>query len=102
LLYFGAVGLDPLISANAIVASANIAVLIALLVLYAKVYKSSKAKFTIGLMLFVSLLILHNVIAVYGYFMMEPLYAPTLIPYFLAIHVAELGGLLVLFRITLL
>jgi hypothetical protein len=102
LLYFGAVRLDPLISANAIVASANIAVLIALLVLYAKVYKSSKAKFTIGLMLFVSLLMLHNVIAVYGYFMMESLYAPTLIPYFLAIHVAELGGLLVLFRITLL
>ena len=102
MLYFGAVGLDPLISANAIVASANIAVLIALLVLYAKVYKSSKAKFTIGLMLFVSLLMLHNVIAVYGYFMMEPLYAPTLNPYFLAIHVAELGGLLVLFRITLL
>jgi hypothetical protein len=102
LLYFGAVRLDPLISANAIVASANIAVLIALLVLYAKVYKSSKAKFTIGLMLFVSLLMLHNIIAVYGYFMMESLYAPTLIPYFLAIHVAELGGLLVLFRITLL
>jgi hypothetical protein len=102
LLYFGAVRLDPLIGANAIVASANIAVLIALLVLYAKVYKSSKAKFTIGLMLFVSLLMLHNIIAVYGYFMMESLYAPTLIPYFLAIHVAELGGLLVLFRITLL
>jgi cadmium resistance protein CadD (predicted permease) len=102
LLYFGAVGLDPLISANAIVASANIAVLIALLVLYAKVYKSSKAKFTIGLMLFVSLLMLHNVIAVYGYFMMEPLYAEALIPYFLAIHIAELAGLSVLLRITLL
>lgn len=102
MLYFGAVGLDPLISANAIVASANIAVLIALLVLYAKVYKSSKAKFTIGLMLFVSLLMLHNVIAVYGYFMMEPLYAEALIPYFLAIHIAELAGLSVLLRITLL
>jgi hypothetical protein len=53
-------------------------------------------------MLFVSLLMLHNIIAVYGYFMMESLYAPALIPYFLAIHVAELGGLLVLFRINLL
>lgn len=83
-------------------ASANIAVLIALLILYAKVYKTSKANFTIGLILFASLLMLHNIIAVYGYFMMEPLYAPALVPYFLAIHVAELGGLLVLFRITLL
>lgn len=94
--------MDPLISANAIVASANIAVLIALLVLYAKVYKTSKANFAIGLILFASQLMLHNIIAVYGYFMMEPLYAPALVPYFLAIHVAELGGLLVLFRITLL
>jgi hypothetical protein len=102
LQYFGAVRLDPLIGANAIVASANIAVLIALVVLYAKVYKSSKASFAVGLILFASLLMLHNVIAVYGYFIMEPLYAPALIPYFLAIHVAELAGLLVLFRITLL
>ena len=94
--------MDPLISANAIVAAANIAVLIALLVLYAKVYKTSKANFTIGLILFASLLMLHNIIAIYSYFMMEPLYAPALVPYFLAIHVAELGGLSVLFRITLL
>lgn len=99
--YFGDVKLDPLIGANAIVASANIAVLIALLVLYAKVYRSSKASFTVGLILFACLLMLHNVIAVYGYFIMEPLYATALVPYFLAIHVAELGGLLVLLRITL-
>jgi hypothetical protein len=94
--------LDPLIGANALVASANIAVLVALLLLYAKLYKSSKANFTIGLMLFVGLLMLHNIIAVYGYFMMGPLYAPALVPYFLAIHVAELAGLIILFRITLL
>jgi hypothetical protein len=94
--------LEPLISANAIIASANIAILIALLILYVRVYKSSKAKFTVGLMLFVSLLMLHNIIAVYGYFMMEPLYAQALIPYFLAIHIAELAGLSVLLRITLL
>jgi hypothetical protein len=55
-----------------------------------------------GLMLFAGLLMLHNIIAVYGYFMMEPLYAEALIPYFLAIHIAELGGLSVLLRITLL
>lgn len=94
--------MDPLISANAVVASANIAVLVALLILYTKVYKSSKANFTIGLMLFVGLLMLHNIIAIYGYFMMEPLYAAALVPYFLAIHVAELAGLVILFRITLL
>ncbi|MGI8834707.1 MAG: hypothetical protein ACR2IS_18990, partial [Nitrososphaeraceae archaeon] len=66
------------------------------------IYKKKKAVFTIGLMLFAGLLMLHNIIAVYAYFMMEPLYAEALIPYFLAIHVAELAGILVLLRITLL
>ncbi|HKG31900.1 MAG TPA: hypothetical protein VKA91_11570 [Nitrososphaeraceae archaeon] len=80
----------------------NIAILIALLIIYVKVYKSSRAKFTVGLMIFVGLLMLHNIIALYGYFMMEPLYAEALIPYFLAIHIAELAGLSVLLRITLL
>jgi hypothetical protein len=94
--------LEPLITVNAIVALANIAILIALLFLYARVYRSSRAKFTIGLIIFVGLLTLHNIIAVYGYFMMEPLYAESLIPYFLAIHIAELAGLSVLLRITLL
>jgi hypothetical protein len=94
--------LEPLITANAIVSLANVAILIALLIIYVKVYKSSRAKFTVGLMIFVGLLMLHNIIAVYGYFMMEPLYAEVLIPYFLAIHIAELAGLSVLLRITLL
>ena len=94
--------MEPLITANAIVALANIAILIALLIIYVKVYKSSRAKFTVGLMIFVGLLMLHNIIAVYGYFMMEPLYAEALTHYFLAIHIAELAGLSVLLRITLL
>jgi hypothetical protein len=94
--------MDNLISANAIVALANIGVLITLLIIYARIYKNTKASFTVGLMLFTGLLMLHNIIAVYGYFMMEPLYARALIPYFLAIHVAELAGILVLLRITLL
>ena len=94
--------MESLITANAIVALVNIVILIALLILYIRVYKSSRAKFTIGLMLFVGLLMLHNIIAVYGYFMMEPLYAEALVPYFLAIHITELAGLSVLLRITLL
>lgn len=94
--------MEPLISANAIVAMVNIGILIALLFTYARVYKNTKAIFTIGMMLFVGLLMLHNIISVYGYFMMEPLYAPALVPYFLAIHIAELAGLSILLRITFL
>jgi hypothetical protein len=41
-------------------------------------------------------------IAVLIYFAMEQLYAIGLLPYFVGIHIAELAGLSVLFRVTLL
>ena len=57
--------MEPLISANAIVAMVNIGILIALFITYARVYKNTKAIFTIGMMLFVGLLMLQNIISVY-------------------------------------
>jgi hypothetical protein len=94
--------MNPLMGTSAIVGMANIGILIALLVIYFRVYKNSKATFIIGLMFFVCLLMLHNIIAVYAYFAMEQLYAMVLLPYFVGIHIAELAGLSVLLRITLL
>lgn len=79
----------------------NIAILGALLFIYAKIYKSSKAIFTVGLMFFAGMLMLHNLIAVYAYFAMAPLYNEALLPYFVAIHAAELAGLAVLLKITI-
>ena len=87
---------------SAIVGLANIGILIALLIVYLRIYKNTKATFTIGLIFFVCLLMLHNIIAVYAYFAMQQLYSIGLLPYFLGIHIAELAGLSVLFRVTLL
>jgi len=87
---------------SAVVGLANIGVLTALLIIYLRVYKNTKATFTIGLIFFVGLLMLHNIIAVYAYFAMEQLYAIVLLPYFVVIHIAELAGVSVLLRVTLL
>ena len=87
---------------SAVIGLANIGILTALLVIYGKVYKNTKAIFTIGLIFFAGLLVLHNIIAVYAYFAMEQLYAIRLLPYFVGIHIAELAGLLVLLRVTFL
>ena len=87
---------------SAIVGLANIGILIALLIIYLRIYNNTKTTFTIGLMFFVCLLMLHNIIAVYAYFAMQQLYSVGLLPYFLGIHIAELAGLSVLFRVTLL
>ena len=89
-------------STSTVVGLANIGILIALLIIYLRVYNNTKATFTIGLIFFVCLLMLHNIIAVYAYFAMQQLYSVGLLPYFLGIHIAELAGLSVLLRITLL
>ena len=86
---------------SALISLSNVAILGALLYIYARIYNTSKAIFTVGLMFFAGMLMLHNLIAVYAYFAMAPLYSEALLPYFVAIHAAELAGLAVLLKITL-
>ncbi|MGC2669930.1 MAG: hypothetical protein FIO02_02685 [Nitrosopumilales archaeon] len=93
--------MNSLMEISAGVGIANVVLLIALLTVYAKVYKSTRAVFTIGLMFFAGMLMLHNIIAVYAYFAMQPLYAVGLLPYFAVIHIAELAGIAALLKVTL-
>ena len=93
--------MNSLMETSAGVAVVNVALLITLLTVYAKIYKSTRAVFTVGLMFFAGMLMLHNVIAVYAYFAMEPLYAVGLLPYFAVIHIAELAGIAALLKVTL-
>ena len=83
------------------IALVNVALLIALLTIYARIYKSTRAVLTVGLMFFAGMLMLHNIIAVYAYFAMEPLYAVALLPYFVVVHITELAGIAVLLKVTL-
>ena len=83
------------------IALVNVVLLVTLLVIYARIYIKTKASFTIGLIFFAAMLILHNVIAVYAYFAMEPFYSMDLMPFFAVIHLAELAGIAVLLKVTL-
>jgi len=89
-----------LMDISSLVSMANMAILVVLLVVYARIYTKTRATFTIGLAVFVSMLMLHNGIAVYGYFAMAPLYSDELLPYFAGIHIAELAGLIALLKVT--
>jgi hypothetical protein len=89
-----------LMDISSLVSMANMAILVVLLVVYARIYIKTRATFTIGLAVFVSMLMLHNGIAVYGYFAMAPLYSDELLPYFAGIHIAELAGLISLLKVT--
>ncbi|MFL6309295.1 MAG: hypothetical protein ACJ70N_07050 [Nitrososphaera sp.] len=89
-----------LMDISSLVSMANMAILISLLVVYSRIYIKTKATFTIGLAVFASMLMLHNGIAIYGYFAMAPLYSDELLPYFVGIHIAELIGLIALLKVT--
>ena len=86
---------------STVVSMLNVGVLLTLLVIYARIYNKTRAVFTIGLMFFTAMLLVHNLIAVYAYLSMAPLYSDDLLPYFVAIHIAELVGIVSLLRVTL-
>jgi hypothetical protein len=89
-----------LMDISSLVSMANMAILVALLGVYTRIYIKTRATFTIGLAVFASMLMLHNGIAVYGYIVMAPLYSDDLLPYFAGIHIAELVGLIALLKVT--
>jgi len=89
-----------LMDVSSIVSIVNVAILVMLLAVYANIYRKIRAAFTIGLLVFAGMLLLHNVIAIYGYFAMAPLYSNDLLPYFLGIHIAELAGLIALLKVA--
>ena len=89
-----------LMDISSIVSVINTAVLVVLLSVYANIYRKTGATFTIGLMVFAGMLMLHNIIAIFGYFAMAPLYSDDLLPYFVGIHIAELVGLISLLKVT--
>jgi len=89
-----------LMDISSIVSMANTAILVMLLAVYTNIYRKTGAMFTIGLIVFSGMLMLHNLISIYGYFAMAPLYSEDLLPYFVGIHIAELGGLVALLKVT--
>ena len=89
-----------LMDVSSVVSMINAVILVVLLAVYANIYRKTGATFTIGLMVFAGMLMLHNIIAVYGYFAMSPLYSDDLLPYFVGIHSAELAGLIALLKVT--
>ncbi len=87
--------------ANAAVSGANMIALGILVGVFAKIYSKTKAQLPLGMILFSGLLFLHNAIGVYAYLTMMELYAAALLPYLLAVGVAELAGIIILLRVSI-
>ena len=93
--------MEPIMTISTIISGLNMIVLGVLIGVFAKMYQKTKAQLPLGMIFFAGLLFLHNIIGVYAYFSMMELYAAALLPYLLAVHIAEFAGILIFLKITL-
>ena len=93
--------MEPIMTISTIVSALNMIALCVLIGVFAKIYQKTKAQLPLSMIFFAGLLFLHNIIGVYAYFSMMELYAAALLPYLLAVHIAEFAGILIFLKITL-
>lgn len=84
-----------------VLAVANSCLLLGLLYLYSRIAVKTRAMYSVGLALFAVLLLMHNLLTVFAYVTMAPLFGAEAIPFLLAIGALEFGGLMVLLKMTL-
>ena len=84
---------DMFMTGSIVLGGINIALSIALLALYGRIYGRTKAPFTAGLLLFALAFLLQNGLVVYSYATMMSLVPDVLAPYLLGIGALEAAGL---------
>ena len=90
-----------LMDASMYTAGLNAVLLLGLIIVYARIYRDTRAQFSLGLMVFSMILFAQNILSVYSFATMSPYIGDPFLPYLLGINVAEALGVLVLFRTTL-
>ena len=76
------------------------ALMIGLIFVYARVYKDTRAQFSLGLTIFAMIFLAQNILAIYSFMTMSPYIGEPFLPYLLGINIAQVLGILVLFRTT--
>lgn len=84
-----------------VLAGVNAVLLGGLTYLYARIYRKSRAMYTMGLMVFAFALFLQNAMTFFAYFTMASLFAEGILPFLLAIAILEFTSVVVVFRVTL-
>ncbi len=76
--------------------------LLGLKITYARIYRDTHAQFSLGLTIFALILFAQNIFAIYSFVTMSPFVGELgpFLPYLLGINIAEVMGIVVLFRTT--
>lgn len=82
-------------------AAISAVLLVGLVFTYVRIYRDTRAQFSLGLTIFALILFAQNILAVYSFITMSHLIGDPLPAYLLGINVSEVAGILVLFRTTI-
>ena len=84
-----------------VVSIANMGILGILIVIFGKMYGTTKAQLPLRMIVVAGMLFLHNVIGALAYFSMEQIFSHEIFPYMMGVGIAELVGLIIFLKITL-
>lgn len=84
---------ETLMVGSIVVGVANAALSVVLLALYGRTLQSTKAPFTVALLVFAAAFLLQNLLVIYSYVTMMPIVPYAMMPYLFGIALLEAGGL---------
>jgi hypothetical protein len=93
--------MEPTSLILSVVSIANMGILGILIVIFGKMYGTTKAQLPLGMIVVAGMLFLHNVIGALAYFSMEQIFSHEIFPYMMGVGIAELVGLITFLKITL-
>ena len=75
--------------------------LLGLALVYLRMYRDTRAQFSLGLVIFALILLAQNILAVYSFVIMSPFIGDPFLPYLLGINLAQVLGIIVLLKTTI-
>ncbi len=92
-----------LMDLSMITAAISAVLFLVLVAVYLRVYRDTRAQFSLGLSIFASILLVQNILAVYSFVIMAPfiLELEPFLPFLLAINIVQVLGVIVLLRTTI-
>jgi hypothetical protein len=92
--------MEAMMEVAAVLAGANVMVVMGLIYFYGRIALRSGAVYAVGLVIFALLLLSHDLLTVFAYVTMSPLFGAEAMPFLVGISGLELAGLLVLLKMT--
>lgn len=93
--------MEPSLLTLSVISLVNISILSVLIVLFGRMYATTRAQLPLGMIVVAVSLLLHNSIGAASYFSHDMLIPDSIFPYMLGVGITELVGLIIFLKITI-